>query len=229
MRAFHCPEGVYSIKSFDVVVVDGGQFSAELGDPDGNETVDVSLVNLGQHLVHIALDVRGDGCEVWSVVDHGGVGDDGGGVLGSSIHQFPHIRVTQFPLQILGLVNHHRHLALERPDIEFFPNVAFLSRLNGVRFLVMSFEAAEHATGPGVDGEDSLVSLHVLVDEAIRLYCGLKLEINPIDGDVFFAEREAWINVSVQTSLQIVVLAGNLDTSQSRIFNRYKTLVACRR
>ena len=219
MRAFHCPEGV---EVYDVVVVDGGQFSAEQGDPDGNETVDVSLVNLGQHLVHIALDVWGDGGKVRSVVDHGRVGDDGGGVLGTSILQDP---LTHN----LCLVGHHRHLALEGPDIEFFPNVTILSPLNGVRFLVMSLEAAEQAPGSGVDGDDGLVSLYVLVDEAIRLYCGLKLEINAVDGDVFFAEREAWINVSVQTSLQIVVLAGNLDTSQSRIFNRYKTLVACRR
>ena len=93
----------------------------------------------------------------------------------------------------------------------------------------MSLEAAEHAPGPVVDGEDGLVSLYVLVDEAIRLNRGLKLEINAVDGDVFFVEREARINVSIQTSLQIVVLAGSLDTSQSRILDRYKTLVACRR
>ena len=93
----------------------------------------------------------------------------------------------------------------------------------------MGLEAAKHATGLGVDGEDGLVSLYVLVDEAIRLYRGLKLEINAVDGDVFFVEREARINVSIQTSLQIVVLAGSLDTSQSRILDRYKTLVACRR
>ena len=206
----------------DVVVVDGGLFNAELGDPDGDETVDVSLVDLGQHLVHIALDVRGDGGKVWSVVDHGGVGDDGGGVLGSSKFKFP---ITQN----LGLVGLHRDLPLKRPGIEFFPNVTPLSPLNGVRFLVMSLEAAEHAPGTGVDGDDGLVSLNVLVDEAIRLYRGLKLEINAVDVDVFFVESEARIDVGVMTSLQIVVMAGDLNTSFSCFLDRYKTLIACQR
>ena len=89
----------------------------------------------------------------------------------------------------------------------------------------MSLDAAEHVPGPGVDGDDCLVPVIVLVDETIRLYRGLELQIHAVDGNVVFVSNESGIDLSIEAGSEKVVITRSIVTSSSSPLDGHKGLV----
>ena len=89
----------------------------------------------------------------------------------------------------------------------------------------MGLEAAEHVAGLGVEGDDGLVSVIVLVDKTIRLDCGLQLQIHAVDVDIFFVSNEIGIDIDVQTEAEMVVVTRYINASRASVLDGHKALV----
>ena len=61
--------------------------------------------------------------------------------------------------------------------------MAMVALLNRVRIKRKSLEAAEHVSSLVIVGDDSLVPLGVLVDVAVGMNSGVKLQVDGKDGN----------------------------------------------
>ena len=89
----------------------------------------------------------------------------------------------------------------------------------------MSYEAPAHVPSFGVEGDYSFVSLWVLVYEAIGFNRELKLQVNVINGNVFHAQKEFWININIKASFEVLVITTNLSASRATISEGHQALV----
>ena len=186
-------------------VVDGGGLDAEFGDSEGDSTVDVALVRLGQHLVDEAGDVGSDSLEVGSVVEHDGVGGLGDVVGSRQSHQLGRLGACDRLLRSL-----EGRVGLEAGDVELLPSVAAAALLDAVGLARRSLEATEKIASGAVVGDDGLITLATLVHEAVGLDCGDKVHGDTVQNDGVAVGQQLGEDEGVPAGEKVAVRAADL-------------------